>query len=542
MFLPVTPIEVQLEVLSTPSNKAHGLYSCPTYLLKQGSDIISIPLANLINLSISQGVYPAKLKISKIVAIFKSDDPTDPNNYRPISLLSIFNRIFEKLMYARMISFIEKHDLLYNAQYGFRKLHSTEHAILDIVNAIQSNMNNRMFSCGIFIDLKKAFDTVDHSILLQKLYHYGFRGIINDWFRSYLTDRFQTTEIQNHISQKNSTDHGVPQGSVLGPLLFLLYMNDIHFASEKLSFYLFADDTNMLYSDKNLTSLERVVNLELHKVSDWLTSNRLTLNICKSNYVIFRPYQKTLSHPVQIMMYDNEKNCSAALESQKYVKYLGLLIDSSLTWKNHIDQIALKISKTVGLLAKLRHSVPRTTLLNIYRSLILPYVSYGLTVWGLASKCYINKILILQKRALRFIYFSQLKEHAVPLFIEADSLPVNFLHYEAVCCRMHDIQNEIAPKNILDLFTHTSSIHTYRTRSSTSNEFYIKQSRLEIQKNAFSRVGAKVWNEIPVSVRNLNKKKFKQKLHSILMNILKESDSYLDFHQISQRIQNLKSC
>ena len=131
------------------------------------------------------------------------------------------------------------------------------------------------------------------------------------------------------------------------------------------------------------------------------------------------------------MMYDSEKNCPAALESQKYVKYLGLLIDSSLTWKNHIDQIALKISKTVGLLAKLRHSVPRTTLLNIYRSLILPYVSYGLTVWGLASKCYINKILILQKRALRFIYFSQLKEHAVPLFIEADSLPVNFLHYES---------------------------------------------------------------------------------------------------------------
>ena len=209
-----------------------------------------------------------------------------------------------------------------------------------------------------------------------------------------------------------------------------------------------------------------MVNLELHKVSD---SNRLTLNILKSNYVIFRPYQKTLSHPVQIMMYDSEKNCPAALESQKYVKYLGLLIDSSLTWKNHIDQIALKISKTVGLLAKLRHSVPRTTLLNIYRSLILPYVSYGLTVWGLASKCYINKILILQKRALRFIYFSQLKEHAVPLFIEADSLPVNFLHYEAVCCRMHDIQNEIAPKNILDLFTHTSSIHTYRTCSSTSN-------------------------------------------------------------------------
>ena len=150
LFKPVTPTEVQLEIVSTPSNKAHGLYSCPSYLLKFVRDIISIPLANLINLSISQGVYPAKLKISKIVAVFKSDDLTDPNNYRPISLLSIYNRIFEKLVYSRMISFIEKHDLLYNAQYGFRKLHSTEHAILDIINAIQSNMNNRIFSCDIF--------------------------------------------------------------------------------------------------------------------------------------------------------------------------------------------------------------------------------------------------------------------------------------------------------------------------------------------------------------------------------------------------------
>ena len=153
---------------------------------------------------------------------------------------------------------------------------------------------------------------------------------------------------------------------------------------------------------------------------------------------------------------------------------------------NHIDQIALRISNTVGLLAKLRYFVPRITLINIYESLILPHVSYGLTVWGMASKCYINEILILQKRAFRFINFSHLKEHAVPLFIEANSLPVNFLRYEAVSCRMYDIQNGIAPKNFLDLFTHTSSIHTYRTRPTTFDAFYIKQSPLEIpQKKLF---------------------------------------------------------
>ena len=142
-------------------------------------------------------------------------------------------------------------------------------------------------------------------ILLQKLYYYGFRGITNDWFRSYLTDRVQTTEIQSYISQKTSSDHGVFRGLVSGPLLFFRYMNDIQFASDKLSFCLFADDTNMLYSDKKQTSLERVVNLELHKASNWLTSNRLTLNVFKSNYATFRLYQKTFFHPVQIMMYDN---------------------------------------------------------------------------------------------------------------------------------------------------------------------------------------------------------------------------------------------
>ena len=187
-----------------------------------------------------------------------------------------------------------------------------------------------------------------------------------------------------------------------------------------------------------------------------------------------------------------KKNCSAELESKQFVKYLGLLIDSSLTWKNHIDQIALRISNTVGLLAKLRYFVPRITLINIYESLILPHVSYGLTVWGMASKCYINEILILQKWAFRFITFSHLKEHAVPLFIEADSLPVNFLRYEAVSCRMYDIQNGIAPKNILDLFTHTSSIHTYRTRPTTFDAFYIKQSPLEIlKKKSFFTSGCK---------------------------------------------------
>ena len=248
----------------------------------------------IFNISISSGTYPSKFKMAKITAIFKTEDETDPNNYRPISLLSNFNRIFEKLMYKRMKSFIEKQDILCSSQYGFRDAHSTQHEILDIVDNIQTNIDNRLFSCGIFIDLKKAFDTVDHHILLNKLNYYGFRGVINTWFSSYLQGRTQTTQIGPHISNKANTSCRVPQGSVLGPLLFLLYIND------KLKFYLFADDTNVLYADKNIKFLELTVNRELHNLCNWLTSNKLTLNQKNSNSFIFHPHQKKLTYQPKI--------------------------------------------------------------------------------------------------------------------------------------------------------------------------------------------------------------------------------------------------
>ena len=195
--------------------------------------------------------------------MYKNDDETEPGNYRPISLLSIFNRIFEKLMYHRLKSYLGKNDILFKSQYGFRENHSTQHAIIDIVNVIQNNMDQKRFTCGIFLDLKKAFDTVDHLILLQKLNHYGIRGIINDWFASYLLGRSQVTEVGFNLSTECMISYGVPQGSVLGPLLFLIYINDIHNSSAKLSFYLFADDTILLYADTNFKSLEKTVNSEL---------------------------------------------------------------------------------------------------------------------------------------------------------------------------------------------------------------------------------------------------------------------------------------
>ena len=306
-----------------------------------------------------------------------------------------------------MLSYIEHNDILYTGQYGFRKKHSTQHAILYIINSIQGNMDRSLYSCGIFIDLKKAFDTVDHRILLGKLYFYGFRGVLHNWLLSYLTGRKQTTEVGGHISSSETITCGVPQGSVLGPLLFLLFINDIQNSSRKFRFYLFADDTNILYVDKDLRSLEKVVNEEFKNVYNWLAVNKLTINIKKSNFVIFHPHQKKITYQPKDQIYINETNKLECLEHKEYVKYLGILIDKNLSWRNQIDSLILKISKTVGMIAKRRHFVPRNILLHIYQSLIHPYISYGLTAWGMASKSALNRILILQKRCLRFILFQK---------------------------------------------------------------------------------------------------------------------------------------
>ena len=198
----------------------------------------------------------------------------------------------------------------------------------------------------------------DHSILLSKLHFYGIRGIVNDWFRWYLFDRKQITAVGNCVSDSLITQCGVPQGSVLGPLLFLLYVNDIVNSSKQFSFHLFADDTNILYAHRNLHQLEKIVNSELIQVSNWLQANKLTLNFKKSNYMIFRPYQKLLSYFPIIKVYDPILNKSQILEMKNFVKYLGILIDFDLSWKNHIDLICQKISKTLGILARLRHSIP----------------------------------------------------------------------------------------------------------------------------------------------------------------------------------------
>ena len=261
-----------------------------TILLKTLASEIHIILTLIINQSLSTGIFPDELKIAKIKPIFKKDNPHRTDNYRPISLLPAISKVFEKVVYRQVYDCLTTNNLLYKSQYGFRTLHSTELAALELTDKIYSQLDQRKIPLAIFLDLSKAFDTIDHSILLNKLRHYGIQGIPLQWFKSYLTNRLQYVQINDQISDLSQITTGVPQGSILGPLLFLIYMNDIHKVTENFNFILYADDTSLIEPlctfnalvDNDINQLSNSINDELREVTDWLALNRLSLNVDKT--------------------------------------------------------------------------------------------------------------------------------------------------------------------------------------------------------------------------------------------------------------------
>ncbi len=470
MYLePITENTVILTAQKLKSKLSSGHDDISTKLLNATIDIICIPLAHIINVSFESGIVPNQLKIAKVVPVYKASDETSLNNYRPISLLPAISKLIEKIMFDKVMGFLTSHNILYLHQYGFRPKHSTIHPIIHFLNhcAEANNEHNPEFTLAIFCDLSKAFDVINHEILLHKLNRYGIRGIVNQWFQNYLNDRKQFVEIQKTQSSLLDIMCGVPQGSILGPLLYLLYVNDIMYScrSKILSF---ADDTTLFISKPDLNSLFAEVNLEINRLYNWFCANKLSLNANKTKYIVIKPPHKRCDCTHMSVKIDGaeltriDNDCD-----ETSTKFLGIYIDDSLSWKSHIANVNSKISRAIFSIKQVKKFLPYESLRTLYYALVHPHLSYGILAWGNASGSLLNKTILLQKRALRIIHNATYNSHTEPLFKSASILKLVDLYEYQTVLFMYDYCNNKLPISFRSVFKFNHEIQVTRpTRQS----------------------------------------------------------------------------
>ena len=346
-------------------------------------------MTNLFNMCFLQGKFPKILKSGHVIPIYKSGDAQLPENHRPICQTSPFAKLLERCIYNRMYKFLNKYSLIDSRQFGFQKGLSTENAASLVFNEFCRQLDKKNTTCAIFLDFRKAFDSVNHKILLKKLYRYGFRDTTFKLLTSFLSDRTQTVDVQGYTSAPLSVSCGVPQGSVLGPLYFLLSVNDFPLASNfKTS--LFADDACLMLSHSSPTILEDNLNRELPKISKWIKSNMLSLNYKKT---VFMTISNKKIKPDLKVTIDNHD-----IQEVTSVKYLGVTFDNKLNWQAHIDKTNNKISKACYAIVKLSKIVNLKTLKLVYYALAYSVMMYCLTIWGRSTLNHINKIIVKQKK------------------------------------------------------------------------------------------------------------------------------------------------
>ena len=352
-------------------------------------------LAKIVSNSFEQGIFPQALKTAKVVPIYKNGAKTEVSNYRPISLLSSFSKVYEKLMHKRILEFLDSNSSLFEYQYGFRPGRSCEHALLNAQNIILNSLSKKEVALLLLIDYSKAFDLVDHNILLHKLEHYGIRGAALNWFKTYLTNREQFVTITGHNSSPKVMQHGVPQGSILGPILFIIYINDLPNISNIAKFILYADDANIIITGQDIREVyDKLDNLSSELVS-WVDHNGLVLNLKKTNYMVFSPRK--------ISTYQDVYIAGTKIERKTEARFLGVIIDEKLNWSSHILAVKTKMARYIGLLYKLKKLLPLNARLNIFQSFVQSHLNYCSLVWGFASRSRIDSLFTKQKVGLRAV-------------------------------------------------------------------------------------------------------------------------------------------
>lgn len=438
-------------------DKSAGFDGIKPSILRKVLHYVVHPLTHIINLSLATGTVPDHIKIAKVIPVYKEGDHDVIGNYRPVSVLTGFSKIFERIVHNRIYNFISKHDIMFKSQYGYRPGHSTELALTEALEVLYDAIDNKRISVGVFLDLSKAFDTIDHRILFMKLSHYGIRGTGLDWIRSYLSNRKQFTNCLHTDSDCMNVVCGVPQGSILGPLLFIIYVNDICHVSDNCTIISFADDTNIFFSGLDPVEMRARVCHVLDEFHAWFSANKLSLNVGKTKYVVFNEGRnRNILSDIQMHGSSLKKVC--------FTTFLGVTIDSGLTWRHHINTISTNISRGVGILSKLKHYLPKHILRSLYFTLIYPHLTYCITVWSGTAAYNIKKLFVLQKRAIRHISSADYNDHTSKLFASLKLLKLPDLVKVHLATFAYRSINGYNPPTCKNLFTVNREIHDYNTR------------------------------------------------------------------------------